>query len=77
MASSLSNFTHIQSYELQNIIRQLSPAICALNVTATNLFKICMTEDIVEIANSSLLSGIFPTILKFRKHNLHPFPLEN
>ncbi len=53
----------------------------------TKLFKSvlnCLVNDVLEIVNTSLLSGIFPTSLKhatvtplLKKSNLDPFVLEN
>ncbi len=86
-AITLSNFAPIQSYELQEVVQQLSSATCALDPMPTKLFKSvlnCLVNDVLEIVNTSLLSGIFPMALKhaiviplLKKSNLDPFVLEN
>ena len=67
ITSTLSTFTLIQSGELQGVVQQLSSATCSLDLMPTKLFKnvfSCLIEDVLEIVNASLHSGIFPSCLK-------------
>ncbi len=66
-ANTLSSFTPVQSCELHKVVKQLSSATCTLDVLPTKFFKgalDCLENDVLEIVNSSLLSGTFPTTLK-------------
>ncbi len=86
-ASTLSNFALIESNELLDVLQQLSSATCALDPMPTKLFKnvfSCLVEDVLEMVNASLDSGIFPSCLKhaivtalLKKNNLDPLVFEN
>lgn len=64
---TLSNFNPIQSDDLQKVVQRLSSATCALDAMPTKFFKgvfNCLVDDVLEIVNTSLLTGLFPTILE-------------
>lgn len=76
VVNTLSTFALIQCSEAElncyttlssKVVQQLSSATCALDPMPTTLFKNVFTslvDDVLEIVNASLFSGIFPTSLK-------------
>lgn len=50
------------------MVQRLSSATCALDTMPTKFFFKgvfnCLADDVLEIVNTSLLTGLFPTILK-------------
>lgn len=83
----LPSFTPIHQDELGEIVRQLGSATCSLDPIPTKLLKevfSCLATDILNIVNSSLLSGTFPSCLKhalvtplLKKHTLDPLAFES
>ena len=69
------------------VVQQLSSATCSLDLMPTKLLKnvfSCLIEDVLEIVNASLHSGIFPSCLKhaivtplLKKSNLGPLVFKN
>ncbi len=86
-ANTLSSFTPVQNCELHKVVKKLSSATCTLDVLPTKFFKgalDCLENDVLEIVNTSLLSGTFPTTLKhalvtplLKKNNLDPLVISN
>lgn len=86
-SACLPSFTPIHQGELGEIVQQLGSATCSLDPLPTKLLKqvfSCLASDILNIVNTSLLSGTFPSCLKhalvtplLKKHTLDPLACES
>ena len=84
---SLNSFCEINVDQLRKIITQMASSSCSLDAIPTPFLKEVLDSvinDILDIVNSSLRTGIFPDTLKaalvrplLKKHNLDPSMLEN
>ena len=84
---SFSTFSPILPCDLSKVLQSLSSSTCALDPIPTKIFKSvssCLMNDVCEIVNCSLASGIFPSDLKhaiitplLKKNNLDPDILNN
>ena len=66
-ATTLSHFNSINSDTLEKTVRSLSSSTSELDVLPTKFFKTIfhlISADILQIINTSLQTGIFPTSLK-------------
>ncbi len=63
----LSIFEAIESNILEEIVQHLKSSTCYLDTLPTSFFKSvlnCLEADLLEVVNTSLLSGTFPNSLK-------------
>ncbi|KAI2645280.1 RNA-directed DNA polymerase from mobile element jockey [Labeo rohita] len=64
---TLSVFEAIDSKTLEEIVQHLKSSTCNLDTLPTSFFKSvfnCLEADLLEVVNTSLLSGTFPNSLK-------------
>ncbi|KAI2648158.1 RNA-directed DNA polymerase from mobile element jockey [Labeo rohita] len=64
---TLSVFEAIDSKTLEEIVQHLKSSTCKLDTLPTSFFKSvfnCLEADLLEVVNTSLLSGTFPNSLK-------------
>ena len=83
----LTTFSPISAKTLEEIVKNLNSSTCCLDTLPTNFFKTvysALETDLLEIINTSLLSGIFPRSLKtaivkplLKKRSLDPSELNN
>ncbi len=84
---TMSVFEEIDRKTLEEIVLHLKSSTCSLDTLPTSLFKSvlnCLEADLLEVVNTSLLSGTFPNSLKtavvkplLKKHNLDNTMLSN
>ncbi len=84
---TMSVFKTIDSKILEEIVQHLKSSTCYLDTLPTSFFKSvlnCLEADILEVVNTSLLSGTFPNSLKtavvkplLKKRNLDNTMLSN
>ncbi len=83
----MSIFKTIDSKILEETVQHLKSSTCYLDTLPTSFFKgvlNCLEADLLEVVNTSLLSGTFPNSLKtavvkplLKKHNLDNTMLSN
>ncbi len=64
---TMSVFKKIDSKILEEIVQHLKSSTCYLDTLPTSFFKSvlnCLEADLLEVVNTSLLSGTFPNSLK-------------
>ncbi len=69
----MSVFEAINSNILEEIVQHLKSSTCYLGTLPTSFFKSvlnCLEADLLEVVNTSLLSGTFPNSLKTAVVNL-------
>ncbi len=84
---TMSVFEAIDSKILEEIVQHLKSSTCYLDTLPTSFFKSvlnCLEADLLEVVNTSLLSGTFPNSLQtavvkplLKKHNLDNTILSN
>ncbi len=84
---TMSVFETIDSKILEEIVQHLKSSTCYLDTLPTSFFKSvlnCLEADLLEVVNTSLLSGTFPNTLKtavikplLKKRNLDNTMLSN
>ncbi len=79
---TMSVFETIDSKILEEIVQHLKSSTCYLDTLPTSFFKSvlnCLEADLLEVVNTSLLSGTFPNSLKTAvvKHLLKKRNLDN
>ncbi len=84
---TMSVFKTIDSKLLEEIVQHLKSSTCYLDTLPTSFFKSvlnCLEADLLEVVNTSLLSGTFPNSLKtavvkplLKKRNLDNTMLSN
>lgn len=85
--ASLPEFSAIDIHTLEKTVSQLNSSTCCLDTLPTSFFKSvlsCLASELLQIVNSSLMSGVFPTALKtavvkplLKKKSLDPCVLNN
>ena len=85
--SNMTQFHTINLKNLEDIIQHLKTSSCCLDILPTGVFKNvlnCLASDLLQIVNTSLLSGIFPQALKtavikplLKKNNLDTTLMSN
>lgn len=63
----MTHFDAITLTTLEEIVLNLKPSTCCLDSLPLEFFKEvfnCLATDVLQIVNSSLLSGVFPKVLK-------------
>ena len=83
----LSHFCEIDNETLEEIVQHLKPSTCSLDPAPSSFLKgnfSHLSSELLEIANCSLRTGLFPKSLKtavikplLKKRNLDPFKLNN
>ena len=66
-SNTLTQFDPINDKNLQDIIQHLKSSSCSLDILPAGFFKKvsdCMIPDLLQIVNTSLLSGVFPQAIK-------------
>ena len=64
---TMSDFEEIDGKILEETVQHLKTSTCTLDTLPTSFFKSvlnCLDADLLEVVNSSLLSGSFPNSLK-------------
>ena len=85
--TTMSKFIPINCKTLEKIMSRLKPSTCALDVLPTSFLKnifSCLADELIQIINTSLSSGVFPETLKsavikplLKKNGLDPLVLNN
>ena len=83
----MTQFHPIHHQILEDIIQHLKSSSCCLDILPTGFFKTvsnCMAQDLLQIVNTTLLSGVFPQALKtgvikplLKKNNLDKSLMSN
>uniref|UniRef100_A0A669CVV3 Reverse transcriptase domain-containing protein n=1 Tax=Oreochromis niloticus TaxID=8128 RepID=A0A669CVV3_ORENI len=86
-AEKMTHFQTINQSSLDKIIENLSSATCCLDILPTGFLKKVLPairEDLIQIVNASILSGVFPKALKtavikpiLKKKNLDSTLMQN
>lgn len=66
-SNTMTQFYPINQKNLEDITQHLKSSSCCLDILPTGFFKHvsnCMASDLLQIVNTSILSGVFPQALK-------------